>query len=548
MANKKDFSANFESAIDLFQQGRHQQAIELLEDVLQHWPQSAQSWFLLATLYLQTSRPMDAKISFQKATHYQNNYPDAYNNLGVVYEMLQEDDLAEKNYRKAIIQRPEYANAHYNLGQLLQRKTEFNSALEHYLLAVKYKPDYISALNNLAMVYQTKGHTELAKQYYRKALALTPNDPELLNNFGYTLYRNFEYSEALDYFNNALKLCANFCDAYLNIGLVLQAIGDFAGAENYFLLASRDPRLSLQAKNNLAHLELGQGNYQQGWRYYQFRPSARDAMNKQHTETLANVKSILLTKDQGVGDELFFLRFIPQLLQRDITVSYYCSKKLYSLLSKNMSYCNIHDALPGAHDHEIRVAIADLPRLIPTSVDTPPAIALRPEADRVAEINLHLPNNNRPNIAVTWQAGEQGDNKLFKRLPPTLLGEMLSHFDANIIILQRNPTAKDIKNLEKGLRRKAFNYSYINDSLDNTLALLSIVDQYIGVSNTNMHLMASLNKPAHVFVPHPPEWRWTNNKTFSPWFPLFKLYRQDMAGNWEPALHLCCTELKTSYK
>ena len=73
MANKKQFSANFESAVDLFHQGQHQQAIELLEDVLQHWPQSAHAWFLLATLYLQTSRSIDAKFAFQKAIHYQNN-------------------------------------------------------------------------------------------------------------------------------------------------------------------------------------------------------------------------------------------------------------------------------------------------------------------------------------------------------------------------------------------------------------------------------------------------------------------------------------------
>jgi hypothetical protein len=72
------------------------------------------------------------------------------------------------------------------------------------------------------------------------------------------------------------------------------------------------------------------------------------------------------------------------------------------------------------------------------------------------------------------------------------------------------------------------------------LALLDLVDAYVGVSNTNTHLRAGTGRPSHVLVPHPPEWRWMHAGERSPWFPEFSLYRQQRpdAGRsgWENAL------------
>jgi hypothetical protein len=51
-----------------------------------------------------------------------------------------------------------------------------------------------------------------------------------------------------------------------------------------------------------------------------------------------------------------------------------------------------------------------------------------------------------------------------------------------------------------------------------------------------MHLMASLGKTARVLIPNPPEWRWLTEGRESPWFPGFKLYRQQQDGEWGGAL------------
>ena len=61
---------------------------------------------------------------------------------------------------------------------------------------------------------------------------------------------------------------------------------------------------------------------------------------------------------------------------------------------------------------------------------------------------------------------------------------------------------------------------------------MALLDDYVGVSNTNMHLRAGLGLTARVLVPLPPEWRWQADAAESPWFPGFAIYRQTHAAGW----------------
>jgi hypothetical protein len=75
------------------------------------------------------------------------------------------------------------------------------------------------------------------------------------------------------------------------------------------------------------------------------------------------------------------------------------------------------------------------------------------------------------------------------------------------------------------------------------LALLALIDDYIGVSNTNMHLRAGVGKTARVLVPCPAEWRWMAKGNRSPWFPGFSIYRQENNGDWSNALAQLAADL-----
>jgi hypothetical protein len=136
-----------------------------------------------------------------------------------------------------------------------------------------------------------------------------------------------------------------------------------------------------------------------------------------------------------------------------------------------------------------------------------------------------------------------------KRVPPAELGELLRGLHASVLILQRKPEAQDVAAFGGALGRPALDASDCNDDLRDALALLSLLDDYIGVSNTNMHLMAGLAaKRARVLVQSPPEWRWGMVGEKSPWFPQFDLYRQARDQSWSEALQRLRTDLENAYE
>jgi len=523
-------------ALACFQSGNLDDALSILNKVISEPQSNALAWFLKAIIHMQQNDAISAINGFEKAIEIQPNYPEAFNNLGVALEENSQPDQASVCYKKAIKKKTDYANAYYNLANIEKNERKFDNAIDNYLLAIKFQPNYTNAMNNLALIYQYHGNYTKSKTLFKQALESANNDQEITNNLGYNYFCLHQYEKALTIFEGILSNMPDYTPTLLNCGVLMQAMGKFGNAREYFLRASRNPQHHTQAMNNLAYLELSIENFEAGWQYYRFRPSVRNLhfQSLDKLPTYLNGKSILLYKDQGIGDEVFFARYIPALNQYGANISYYTDEKLAEIWNRSLTGIHILTKIPDLKNFDFVISIGDLPRLLFQNgyTDIPDSIEIKPDPIAVEKIKNLLPNNGKQTIAVTWEAGVPGHNTLFKRLPPDIFGGILSSSEANILIIQRQPKQKDLKAFEKNLGKKTFNYSFVNDNLEDMLALLSLVDDYYCVSNTNNHLRAALNLTSQVFVPHPPEWRWLNDGVKSPWFPNSKINRQDSYGNW----------------
>jgi hypothetical protein len=76
--------------------------------------------------------------------------------------------------------------------------------------------------------------------------------------------------------------------------------------------------------------------------------------------------------------------------------------------------------------------------------------------------------------------------------------------------------------------------------------LLAVVDEYVGVSSTMVHLRAGVGGSARITVAFPYEWRWMESGDESPWFPRARVYRQAPDGDWSAALSRLARDLPTS--
>ena len=153
-----------------------------------------------------------------------------------------------------------------------------------------------------------------------------------------------------------------------------------------------------------------------------------------------------------------------------------------------------------------------------------------------------------PYIGVSWRAGTPDQKlSLYKTCPISLIASAFKDVPGTLLILQRHPAPGEIEAFARELGRPVHDLSALNEDLEQMLALLALIDDYVGVSNTNMHLRAGAGKTARVLVPAPPEWRWMAEGKTSPWFPGFAVYRQKYDGSWEEAFAMLAADLKASY-
>jgi hypothetical protein len=112
----------------------------------------------------------------------------------------------------------------------------------------------------------------------------------------------------------------------------------------------------------------------------------------------------------------------------------------------------------------------------------------------------------------------------------------LRGWSGTLIALQREPDRAGLDAIAGAARAKVHDWSALNEDLVEMTALLEVLDEYVAVSNTNIHLVAGLGRQARALIPFPPEWRWMRTDVESAWFPGFPLYREPLARGWSEPL------------
>jgi hypothetical protein len=260
-------------------------------------------------------------------------------------------------------------------------------------------------------------------------------------------------------------------------------------------------------------------------------------------------RRVLLLPNQGLGDEMFFLRFAGLLKARGAVLAYRTGPALAALARRVAALDRVVSGDEPDPAHDLALSIGDLPHLlrVNTVADLPPPVRLAAaEGDRAAVAARLARLGPPPYVGLTWRAGTREWNALLKTVPVAALGRALRGLSATFLALQRAPDAGEIATLADALGAPVHDLSDLNASLPEMLALLERIEVYAGVSNTNTHLRAGTGRIAHVLVPHPPEWRWMNAGARSPWFPRFPVYRQQATGaerGWRGALAALARDL-----
>ena len=97
---------------------------------------------------------------------------------------------------------------------------------------------------------------------------------------------------------------------------------------------------------------------------------------------------------------------------------------------------------------------------------------------------------------------------LSKEIAPATFGAALRGIGARVLSIQRHPRPGEADEVSRAMGAPVEDFAAVNDDLEEALALLAILDDYVGVSSTNVHLRAAAGGGGRILVPHPAEWRW----------------------------------------
>jgi tetratricopeptide (TPR) repeat protein len=499
-------------------EGAFDQAAESYRALVGLEPRDIGAWYALATIALRTGQPQHALEPIGRALSLDRKSATLHSLHAVALGELGRYDEAEAAARRAVVLAPADAGAHYNLGKILLIRARLEGAIAEFRRSIALDSRAAGGYFNLALSLDRSDNFDAACEATERGLRVAPDDPWLLGWKAAALERREGPEAAVTFLGAQLERLPALAPLHFSLYNRLLALGRWREAW---------PELLWRSQRRLGR-----------------RPTADEYRGRRLPERLDGER-VLLVSDWGLGDFLFFGRFAPALRARGAQqITLRVPVKLLELLRAWDWAQRVPDEGPLETAGFDRVeALEDLPALL--AADAPaPAIALPADAAR----RLHWSETLRragppPYIGVTWRAGtdsidrpELADDvsRLTKKCPIEALGAALAQVGGTLVVLQRQPRAGEIAAFAASAGAPLCDLSEINEDLPAMAAVLSLIDDYVGVSNTNMHLQCALGGTARVLVPFPPEGKWGARGESSPWFPGFSVYRE--VEGWDTAL------------
>jgi tetratricopeptide (TPR) repeat protein len=521
-------------------QGQLDQAVAHYRRALALRPEFAEASYNLGNVLLAQEKLGEAAAAYEQALLLRPAFAEAHANLGNVLQAQQKPSEAQAHYEFALHLKPNYAEAHYNLGNLHAQQKRPEQAVAHFQAALRLDPDLAKAHNNLGNVFRSLERSAEAVAEYRQVPENDPEFTDAYNNLGLALLSLGRHEEAAQAIRRTLALKPHLAQAWCNLGAVYHAQNHNAEAVEYYQRALElDPALA-KARLNLGLVQLVEGDLENGWKNYELRWDDAPLHRRAFAQPLwrgepLNGARILLHAEQGYGDTLQFLRYVPMVQAAGGTVILEVQERLQRLAAElpgvAQVVCN-GDELPNFDFH---CPLLSLPLAFATTFETIPAqipyLSVPAEAQMKARA-LPWPADGL-RVGLIWAGKPSFDQDLYRNrsFPLALLRPLLEVEGAHFFSLQIGAPAAQLAENADLAAAIADLSPHVADMAD-TAAQIAHLDLLISADTAVAHLGAALGVPTWVLMPYAPDWRWLQERSDTPWYPKMRLFRQAKPGDW----------------
>jgi len=524
-----------------YQRGQYNLAAEFVAKAIAANRQIAQFHNTLGVVLAAVGKTEKAIDAYRRAISLKPDYAEAYANMAGTLQSQGQYAAAVENCKKAIQLQPALAEAYYNLANILRQQGRHDEAIENYQQMIRLRPDFAMAYGNLAVTLKEQGRDAEAIEGYKQAIRFMPADATLRHDLGAVLKDCGRYDEATENYKQAIRLDPDYAEAYNSLGVAMKERGRCAEAiENYEQAIRLKPDYADAHWNRSLALLLS-GRISEGWKEYQQR---YDDLNTTASlyyskETLWDGssfagKTLFVRYQQGLGDNIQFIRYLPMVKERGGTVIYETKKPLTDLLRRLSRIDELvevsSDGRPAA-DFDLHVSLLDLPRVFGTTIETIPSNVPYLYADP-AKAQVWQNRIVRKDLAVgiVWAGAAAHRNDRNRSCTLVDFAPLAEIDGIRLYGLQKGNGSEqaDMSSAEIIAANPGEEFEDFTD----TAAAIENMDLVVSVDTAVLHLAGAMGKPVWALLPYAPDWRWMLKRQDSPWYPTMKLFRQKSPGCW----------------
>lgn len=408
-----------------------------------------------------------------------------------------------------------------------------------------------------------KGTPGAALPYLEEALGIN-RDPAVLGNYGDALARCGRIDEGKAAFEEAVELAPHYAMGHYNLGVMHDQLADYEAARTHYL-NSLECRVEAAALNNLGNactytLRLGeaedayrraikfgyfdalwnlslclmmQGKWREAWQLYEHRPQMREYRAHPQLwrgESVAG-KKLLVVTEQGLGDTVFALRYIPVLRALGCQVTIACEPNMVRLIQSSfpsaedlppvMVMDRTAGAIPPAEPDYVTLAMSIAGYLTPDGVG-PNEPYLRAMGSRLAGFT----------VGICWNGSTTVGLPRERNIPLKMLAPLAAIEGVRLVSLQKGNAAAEMEDCGFEVRDAM---AGVRDVYD-TASVIASLDMVVSVDTLIPHLAAALGKPVWLMNRYASCWQWGTPAYDPCLYSCVAQFRQPAWGEWRPVV------------
>jgi tetratricopeptide (TPR) repeat protein len=533
----------------------YEKAIEAYQNAIRWRRDYAEAFRNLGNLFIEINRIDEACAAYEEALRLKPNYAEAYTNLGMALAKQEKIEEAIEAHKKATELLPHWAPAHNNLGQIYLNQGQFETAIPSFNKAIDLNKKYAIAWSNLGIAFASLGDMIKAENALEQACKLDKKDIPCHTNLGIFLQHQGKYQEALVVYEHLVTLSPNKINPYFNIASIYNASGKTQAA----LQILRDG-IAAAPENSDAHFALSlsllqHGHYKEGFREYEWRRKREGYSPRNYEfpewqgENLQG-KSLFLYPEQGLGDMLQFVRFVPLLQEMGAQIhleTYPGLRKLFDHSFPQLALYSSPEKPLNCDYHSPLMSVVAKLGLELSNISGKAYLSALPQ--KICKWRSFF-SMDKLKIGIVWQGNPSGAVDRGRSIPLHFFKSLAELPKVQLVSLQKSFGLDQLDNLSQEMNILCMpeEFDKGDDAFLDTIAAMQCLDLVVTSDTSIAHLGGASGCPTWVVLKHMPDWRWGFEGSVSPWYDSVKLFRQTTTGDWSFPFKMIADHIAENFK